>query len=80
MAADEEKLPFPEMAELRITAEFPATSKLMEEAFLLLLDGKLRSHTEVMNFRSRMTAATPAATSAQARTRQGGCQNGCARR
>ena len=45
-----EKLPFPEMAELRITAQLPEYPKLMEEAFLLLLDGKLRSHTEVMNF------------------------------
>ncbi len=45
-----EKLPFPEMAELRITAQLPEYSKLMEEAFLLLLDGKLRSHTEIMNF------------------------------
>jgi tRNA nucleotidyltransferase (CCA-adding enzyme) len=45
-----EKLPFPEMAELRITAQLPEYPKLMEEAFLLLLDGKLRSHTEIMNF------------------------------
>jgi tRNA nucleotidyltransferase/poly(A) polymerase len=45
-----EKLPFPEMAELRITSQLPEYPKLMEEAFLLLLDGKLRSHTELMNF------------------------------
>jgi tRNA nucleotidyltransferase (CCA-adding enzyme) len=45
-----EKLPFPEMAELRITPQLPEYAKLMEEAFLLLLDGKLRSHTEIMNF------------------------------
>src|SRR5664280_49548 len=45
-----EKLPFPEMAELRITPQLPEYPKLMEEAFLLLLDGKLRSHTEIMNF------------------------------
>ncbi len=45
-----EKLPFPEMAELRITPQLPEYQKAMEEAFLLLLDGKLRSHTEIMSF------------------------------
>ncbi len=45
-----EKLPFPEMAELRITPQLPEYPKLTEEAFLLLLDGKLRSHTEIMSF------------------------------
>src|ERR1035441_3182477 len=45
-----EKLPFPEMAELRITPPLPEYPKLMDEAFLLLLDGKLRSHTEIMSF------------------------------
>ncbi len=45
-----EKLPFPEMAELRITAQLPEYQQILDEAFLLLLDGKLRSHTEIMNF------------------------------
>jgi len=45
-----EKLPFPEMAELRITPQLPEFPEIMEKAFLLLLDGKLRSHTEIMNF------------------------------
>ncbi len=45
-----EKLPFPEMAELRITSQLPEYQKVMDEAFLLLLDGKLRSHTEIMTF------------------------------
>jgi len=45
-----EKLPFPEMAELRITPQLPEYQKVMDEAFLLLLDGRLRSHTEVVNF------------------------------
>lgn len=44
------KLPFPEMAELRITAQLPEYPKILEDAFLLLLDGKLRSHTEIMHF------------------------------
>jgi tRNA nucleotidyltransferase (CCA-adding enzyme) len=45
-----EKLPFPEMAEMRITSQLPAYAELMEKAFLLLLDGKLRSHNEIVNF------------------------------
>jgi tRNA nucleotidyltransferase (CCA-adding enzyme) len=45
-----EKLPFPEMAELRITPQLPEYPEIMQKAFLLLLDGKLRSHTEIMNF------------------------------
>jgi len=45
-----EKLPFPEMAEMRITPQLPDYSKLMDEAFLLLMDGKLRSHNEIVNF------------------------------
>jgi len=45
-----ERLPFPEMAELRITAQLPEYPEILDKAFLLLLDGKLRSHTEIMNF------------------------------
>jgi tRNA nucleotidyltransferase (CCA-adding enzyme) len=45
-----QKLPFPEMAEMRITPEHPEYKKIMDEAFLLLLDGKLRSHTEIVKF------------------------------
>jgi tRNA nucleotidyltransferase/poly(A) polymerase len=46
----QQKLPFPEMAELRITTQLPEYPKIAEEAFLLLLDGKLRNHTEIMKF------------------------------
>lgn len=46
----ERKLPLPEMAELHITPALPAYPKLMEQAFLLLLDGKLRSHGEILRF------------------------------
>jgi tRNA nucleotidyltransferase/poly(A) polymerase len=45
-----ERLPFPEMAEMRITAQLPEYPKILDEAFLLLLDGKLRSHNEIVNF------------------------------
>lgn len=45
-----EKLPFPEMAELRITPQLPEYPEIMEKAFLLLMDGRLRSHSEIMSF------------------------------
>jgi tRNA nucleotidyltransferase (CCA-adding enzyme) len=45
-----ERLPFPEMAEMRITAQLPEYPKILDEAFLLLLDGKLKSHNEIVNF------------------------------
>jgi tRNA nucleotidyltransferase/poly(A) polymerase len=45
-----DKLPLPEMIELRITPDLPVYPKLAEEAFYLLLDGKLRSRTETLRF------------------------------
>jgi tRNA nucleotidyltransferase (CCA-adding enzyme) len=45
-----EKLPFPEMAELLITPQIPDYPKVMDEAFLQLLDGKLRSHNDIIKF------------------------------
>jgi tRNA nucleotidyltransferase/poly(A) polymerase len=45
-----QKLPFPEMAEMRITPELPDYKKIMDEAFLLLMDGKLRTHNEIVKF------------------------------
>jgi tRNA nucleotidyltransferase/poly(A) polymerase len=45
-----QKLPFPEMAEMRITPELPDYKKVTDQAFLLLMDGKLRSHNEIVKF------------------------------
>src|SRR5258708_16765034 len=45
-----QELPCPEMLEMRITPEHAEYKKIQDEAFLLLLDGKLRSHTEIVNF------------------------------
>ena len=45
-----DKLPLAEMAELHITPELPVYPKLAEDAFYLLLDGKLRSRTETLKF------------------------------
>lgn len=45
-----QKLPLPEMIEMRITPALPEYGKIAEEAFLLMLDGKLRSRTEIVKF------------------------------
>jgi tRNA nucleotidyltransferase (CCA-adding enzyme) len=45
-----QKLPLPEMTELHITPALPVYPKVEEEAFYLLLDGKLRSRTELLKF------------------------------
>ncbi|MBZ5521752.1 MAG: CCA tRNA nucleotidyltransferase [Acidobacteriia bacterium] len=45
-----QKLPFVEMAELKITSEHPEYRKIMGDAFLLLLDGKLRNHNEIIRY------------------------------
>jgi tRNA nucleotidyltransferase/poly(A) polymerase len=45
-----QKLPIVEMAELNITPALPAYQKLTQEAFMLLLDGKLRSRSQIMKF------------------------------
>ncbi|MBV9180470.1 MAG: CCA tRNA nucleotidyltransferase [Acidobacteria bacterium] len=46
----QQKLPLPEMTELLITPQLPEYAKIAEDVFLLLLDGKLRSRTERLNF------------------------------
>ncbi len=46
----QEKIPLAQMAELRITPQLPEYSQICQEAFLLLLDGKLRSEGEIMKF------------------------------
>jgi hypothetical protein len=45
-----QKLPLPEMTELHITPQLPEYPKIEQEAFLLLLDGKLHSRTETLKF------------------------------
>ncbi|HXE91444.1 MAG TPA: hypothetical protein VNK82_10815 [Terriglobales bacterium] len=45
-----QRLPFPEMAEMHITPALPQYAQLTEEAFHLLLDGRLRSHGEIVRF------------------------------
>jgi len=55
------KLPLPEMTELRITPQLPPYPQLAEDVFYLLLDGKLRSRTETLRFLKPFAPPPPAA-------------------
>ncbi|HMK31118.1 MAG TPA: hypothetical protein VK473_15655 [Terriglobales bacterium] len=55
-----DKLPFPEMAELHITPSLPEYPKIAEEAFRLMLDGRLRSHSEIVKFLKPFAPPPPA--------------------
>ena len=46
----QQKIPLPEMVELRITPELPEYPKIAHDVFMLLLDGRLRSRTETLKF------------------------------
>ena len=54
-----QKLPLPEMIELRITPEFADYNKIAEQVFRLQLDGKLRSHNELMRFLKPLAPPPP---------------------
>ena len=46
----QQKIPLPEMTELLITPQLPEYPKIAHDVFMLLLDGKLRSRTEILKF------------------------------
>src|SRR5437763_157996 len=46
----QQRIPLPEMTELLITPALPEYPKIAREVFMLLLDGRLRSHTETVKF------------------------------
>jgi hypothetical protein len=53
------KVPLPEMTELHITPQMAEYPKIAHEVFMLLLDGKLRSHTEIMKFLKPLAPPPP---------------------
>ena len=55
----QQKLPLPEMTELLITPQLPAYPKIAEDVFMLLLDGKLRSRTEILKFLKPLAPPPP---------------------
>jgi tRNA nucleotidyltransferase (CCA-adding enzyme) len=46
----QQRIPLPEMTELLITPQLAEYPKISRDVFMLLLDGKLRSHTETLKF------------------------------
>ena len=55
----QQKIPLPEMTELLITPQLPEYPKIAEEVFMLLLDGKLRSHNEILKFLKPLAPPPP---------------------
>ena len=55
----QQKVPLPEMTELLITPQLPAYPKIAEDVFMLLLDGRLRSHTEIMKYLKPLAPPPP---------------------
>jgi tRNA nucleotidyltransferase/poly(A) polymerase len=55
----QQKIPLPEMTELLITPQLAEYPKIAEEVFMLLLDGKLRTRTERMNFLKPLAPPPP---------------------
>jgi tRNA nucleotidyltransferase/poly(A) polymerase len=55
----QQKIPLPEMTELRITPQLPAYPKIAHDVFMLLLDGKLRSRTETLKFLKPLAPPPP---------------------
>jgi tRNA nucleotidyltransferase/poly(A) polymerase len=55
----QQKIPLPEMTELRITPQLPEYPKIAQDVFMLLLDGKLRSRTETLRFLKPLAPPPP---------------------
>ncbi|HXW91367.1 MAG TPA: CCA tRNA nucleotidyltransferase [Terriglobales bacterium] len=55
----QQKIPLPEMTELHITPPLPEYPKIAQDVFLLLLDGKLRSRTEILKFLKPLAPPPP---------------------
>src|SRR5229473_1859091 len=55
----QQRIPLPEMTELLITPQLPEYPKIAEEVFMLLLDGKLRSRTEILKFLKPLAPPPP---------------------
>jgi tRNA nucleotidyltransferase (CCA-adding enzyme) len=55
----QQKIPLPEMVELHITPQMPEYPKIAQDVFMLLLDGRLRSHTETLKFLKPLAPPPP---------------------
>jgi tRNA nucleotidyltransferase (CCA-adding enzyme) len=55
----QQKIPLPEMAELFITPQLPEYPKIAHDVHMLLLDGRLRSRTEILKFLKPLAPPPP---------------------
>jgi hypothetical protein len=55
----QQKLPLLEMTELRITPQMPEYPKIAHDVFMLLLDGKMHSRTEILKFLKPLSPPPP---------------------
>jgi len=55
----QQKIPLPEMIEMHITQQLPQYQKIAHDVFMLLLDGKLRSRTEIVKFLKPLAPPPP---------------------
>jgi len=55
----QQKVPLPEMTELHITPQLKEYPKIANDVFMLLLDGKLRSRTEILKFLKPLAPPPP---------------------
>ena len=55
----QQKLPLPEMTEMRITPQMAEYPKIAHDVFMLLLDGKMRSHTEIVKYLKPLSPPPP---------------------
>jgi len=55
----QQRIPLPEMTELLITPQLPEYPKIARDVFMLLLDGKLRSRTEILKYLKPLAPPPP---------------------
>src|SRR6266700_650084 len=55
----QQKIPLPEMTELRITPQMPEYPKMANDVFMLRWDGRLRSRTETLKFLKPLAPPRP---------------------
>jgi tRNA nucleotidyltransferase/poly(A) polymerase len=55
----QQKVPLPEMTELHIAPQMPEYPKIAHDVFMLLLDGKMRSRTEILKFLKPLAPPPP---------------------
>jgi hypothetical protein len=55
----QQRIPLPEMTEMHIAPQLPQYPKIAHDVFMLLLDGKLRSRTEIVKFLKPLAPPPP---------------------